>query len=103
MTDDPRIARLRALENEQSEFECDSDGIDLTTALGIVADALDIDLIPAIDRMLRDHRPAGADEQVLHDLVFASQSNPTRALLDTRWWVTLDEMITNLDDEIMGN
>jgi hypothetical protein len=103
MTDDPRIARLRDLEGQVDTFESNTDGVELIAALGIVADALDVPLIPAIDRMLRDHRPASEGEQVLHDLVFASQSNPTRALLDARWVTTLDEMIIALDEEIMND
>lgn len=71
---------LDELDEAITKITEDLDSIDLFTAIRIVADALDLDLVDVLTRHRADERLSEGDESIIGDLIDASQSNRERAL-----------------------
>lgn len=65
-------------------------------ALMLIADYHDLDLVKVLEFLLQGGSYNSGPETMIQDIIFASQSNPDRALLSMRWMTILDNRLAEL-------
>lgn len=65
-------------------------------ALALIADYHDLDLVKVLEFLLRGGTYKFGPEAMIQDIIFASQSNPDRAMLSLRWMMILDNRLAEL-------
>lgn len=65
-------------------------------ALMMIADYHDFDLVETLEFLLQGGSYNSGPQTMIQDIIFASQSNPDRAMLSLRWMTILDQRASEL-------
>lgn len=88
---------LAECEQEQERLEENLDPVAIMTAISIVCDALDIDLMTTMMKIKLNHRLAEGTESIIGDLIECSASNYPATVDALYRFAILNEHIDELD------